>query len=189
MASPSPKGGNHMRVHNRDGMDARCSYVVYSSSNELVAIDLVGAETQVKAIAASLASGNLVWIEGAYSPFKYTGRVAFLREVLRESPPLLRWHAVPALSENDPLIPVFGWDSVLPKTDAFVGAVARWTIWPVLPEWGEPLLVSAARSGFIRPLQYFNMDYAFLIDTTKEWDELINGLLRQGIIRPPEPDR
>jgi hypothetical protein len=163
-------------------MQARYSYAVYDE--DLVALDLIGADSAVKAIHATLRQGKPVWLDG-WMRRKMAVDFRTERTVLENSPPLFRWHIVPVLSENDPTIPVYGWDNILPREQALVGALARWTVWPVLPEWAEILLRLGRENDLIRDMRGEGVDYAFWL-STQGWGEVIDQAVKDGLL--PFPD-
>jgi len=172
------------KVKNKDGMQCRYSYAVYDGE-DLVALDLIGADSAVKAIHATLRQGKPVWLDG-WMRRKMAVDFRTERTVLEANPPLFRWHIVPVLSENDPAIPVYGWEDILPREEALVGALSRWTVWPVLPEWSEVLFRLGREHDLIRDMRgREGVDYALWVSTTG-WDAVIDQAVKDGLL--PLPD-
>ena len=176
------------KVKNKDGMEAWYSYAVYDARDGddiLVAVDLIGADVAVKAIHATLRQRKPVWLSGYWSRLKMAVDFRTERTVLEADPPLFRWHVVPVISENDDRIPVYGWNDVLPRKDALVGALSRWTVFPVLPEWSETLFRLGIANDLIRGMVgREGVDYAFWLSTTG-WDPVID----QAVKGSPFPNR
>lgn len=174
------------QVINGDGMACRYSYVVYDGE-ELLAMDLIGAEVAVKAVAATLVQGKKVKLDGDWRQKRIPRQtqVSTIRTVLEQEPLLCRWHVVPQPSENDLAVAVYGWEEILPAADAFVGALGRWTVWPALPEWGDTLYDLGRRQDLIKQLESEGMDYAFCI-FTEGWDQVIDQAVKEGLLPFPE---
>lgn len=177
------------KVVNGDGMTAAYSYAV-SHKGDLMALDLIGSDVEVKAIHATLVQrkavkiGNISW-RGLTIPSGMEVRT--VRTVLQPDPLLCRWHVVPQPKEDDLSVPVYGWDEVLPAADAFIGALGRWTIWPTLPIWAESLyqLGQEARPALVTRLaDSEGVDYAFSLDTAG-WDEIIDRAVKEGQLPLP----
>jgi len=173
------------KVKNKDGMQARYSYAVYDGE-DLVALDLIGADSAVKAIHATLRQGKPVWLDGHWGRKRMVVDFRTERMVLEANPPLFRWHVIPILSENHPTIPVYGWEDILPREQALVGALARWTVWPVLPEWAETLSRLGREHDLIHDIpNREGVDYAFWLSTTG-WDAVIDQAVKDGLLSFPD---
>lgn len=170
-------------ISNADGMTAYSSYVVWTANDgELVACDLIGAETAVKAIAASLYQGKKVDVVVHYSrALRPWGDFKVVRTVLTTKPNLYRWHIVPVVSPDAPAVPVYGWEAVCPASEAVAGALARHTIWPVLPEWAS-VLHELGWDGCLSTLHCAGVDYALLV-SKDGWDRIIEFGIRQGRLK------
>lgn len=162
-------------VRNSDGVEAFFSYVV-CDGEALYALDIVGAESSVKAIYASIVQGHPVWLFG-WRQRRCRIRVRAKKFVLASPPPLLRWHVIPVMSPHDPFAIVYGWGR---PEDALARALNRWTVFPLLP--AEPLYSLAEEYGLIRFLDYSEgVDYAFSISlSVQEWSEAIDHGIKDG---------
>jgi hypothetical protein len=169
-----------LSIYNGDGMCCRYSYAVYDGE-ELLALDLIGAESEVKALNATLVQRKPVTLKGTWGR-KRVGReqeIDVLRTALEDRPPLYRWHVVPIPSEQDPGLVVYGWEDILPPAGALVGALANWTVWPTLPEWGEALYRLGREADLVQAVERAGVDYAFRV-WTAGWDDVIDRAIRDG---------
>jgi hypothetical protein len=166
-------------ISNKDGMRALASYVVYDTSEGIVAMDVVGAETAVKAIVASLHLGRDVTVDiGWPQRLCVATRFRVIRSILAAG--LYRYHVVPTFSPDAQRIPVYGWNAVRSEQDALVGALARWTVYPVLPEWAEALFQLGVELGLVRWMWKAGaVDYAFWVES-QGWEEAINRGISEG---------
>ena len=168
------------RTRNSDGMACFTSYLVSTYDHEIVAMDLIGAEVEVKAVWASIVSGRRVTFDGYRRLSAPLYPVVTVRERLDGStPPLVRWHIVPQVGEDE--IAVYGWEEIS-FSDALFGVLSRYSIWPVLPEWSHALTVLGEEHGLIRPLYRTGCDYAYRV-SLQGWDKALEDGLRQGTIR------
>jgi hypothetical protein len=174
------------QVHNADGMAARYSYAAYHD-DELLAIDLIGAESEVKALAATLIQHKWVKLSGTWGRKRVCGEteIDVLRTTLEDRPALYCYHVMPAPSENALMLAVYGWEEVIAPANALIGALANWTVWPTLPEWGEPLYRLGREAGLVKALDHKGLDYAFAV-STQGWDGLIDRAIKAGGLTFPE---
>ncbi len=165
-------------ITNRDGIEALVSYCALDlRMNEICALDLIGAEAAVKAVHASIVQGHPVVLFGNRRGVREGFRT--LRMVLRRDPPLHRWHIVP--QPGDDTLVVYGWEDVLPAPAALAGALARWTIWPVLPAWGKTMLRLGLERGLVQELDRIGLDYAYQVSIAG-WDQVLDEAVRTGEI-------
>lgn len=174
-------------IRNKDGMLAQYSYIVYHR-DVLVACDLIGAEVSVKALYATIVAAKEVRF-GRFgrsaAQIERSGGVLSVRTTLARNPDLFRWHVAPVLSENDITIPVYGREDHLSPTDALVGTLARWTVWPTLPEWGEGLYRLGREHELITLLKHEGaVDYAFTV-ASNGWGDVIDQSVQDGTLPFP----
>jgi hypothetical protein len=102
-----------------------------------------------------------------------------------QAPLLCRWHVIPEPTENDLSVIVYGWEDVMPATDAFINALGRWTVWPTLPVWAESLYRLGWRSQLLHRLKCEGVDYAFAL-AAEGWDEVIDRGVKEGTLLIPD---
>ena len=173
------------KIANRDGMAAQYSYIVYSAE-DLLAIDLVGADAAVKAVGATIIQRKKVQVDTTWRWLRVPkdAEISVLRTVVEPDPPLFRWHIVPHPSDHDLSVVVYGWKAILPAANAFIGALGRWTVWPTLPEWGMTLYVLGRQHDLIKKVNSEGVDYAFAISTVG-WDTVIDQAVKTGRLLVP----
>ncbi|MBN1180506.1 MAG: hypothetical protein JXD18_14955 [Anaerolineae bacterium] len=181
------------QITNGDGMSCRYTYAVYSG-NDLLAVDLIGADAAVKAVWATLIQHKKVKLDTSWRQMRVPREmeISTLRTVLEQEPLLCRWHIIPCIrdvvpqpSENDLSVVVYGWEVPLPADDAFIGALGRWTVWPTLPGWAKPLYDLGRASGLVERLDSEGVDYAFAVTTTG-WDAVIDRAVKEGRLLIPD---
>lgn len=174
-------------ISNSDQMTAHFSYAVWTRE-KLVACDIIGAETALKAIYASLCQGKKVNIIIQYArTLEPWGNFRVVKTVLTVNPNLYRWHLLPVISSTD-TIPVYGWNAICPAAQAVANVLDRYTIWPVLPEWAEDLFKMGQASlpvwNAVTDLESVGVDYAFLVRADR-WETIIADGVREGRLKLP----
>lgn len=173
------------QVVNRDGMACKYTYAVYDDE-DLLAIDLIGADVAVKAVHATLVQNKKVKLDGSWQQKRLPDmNVTTVRTVLEQDPLLCRWHVIPEPTENDLSVIVYGWEDVMPATDAFINALGRWTVWPTLPVWAESLYRLGWQSQLLHRLKCEGVDYAFAL-AAEGWDEVIDRGVKEGTLLIPD---
>lgn len=166
-------------VKNTDGMTCFSSYMLFTYDNELIGMDLVGAETSVKAVWASIMSRKQITL-GYRRLSAPIFPVTTVREKLcGNSLPLLRWHIVPLQQEGQ--IVIYGWNALMTLDQALYGALSRYSVWPVLPEWFPVLTELGQEHNLLRPIRYMGCDYAYIVDLT-DWSAVFNEAISKHLI-------
>jgi hypothetical protein len=169
-----------MTFRNPDGMECFASYLVRTYDNEILAVDLIGAETAVKAVWASLMARR--HINYGYQRLVLQANRSWMtvREKLdNNGPGLVRWHVMPRIDDDS--VVVFGWNNVIPFPQALYGVLSRHSVWPVLPEWSEALFALGHEHNLIRPLHADGCDYAYLVNLSG-WDNALDEGVKNGLI-------
>lgn len=161
-------------IRNQDGMECYSSYIVRTFDAELCAMDLIGPETAVKAIWASVMMKKPIWrgyTKILPSPFTLT--------TIRERAGLVRWHIVPQIEEEVAII--YGWEQNISFGEALYGVLSRYSIWPVIREWQSALVSLGQEHNLIRPLWADGCDYAYRVELTG-WDNALNDGIARGLL-------
>lgn len=164
-------------LKNPQGMAAQCSYVVYDD-NTLYALDLIGPESAVKALAASIYEKNrrLLWGHRAY--LADPGLVGTGKETLCQRPHLYRWHFSVRPSPNEPLVLVYGFGRQTPE-QALLAALQQHTPWPARPDW-ELLYQAGLETDLVLPLKTAgSVVFAFHL-VSAGWEKVLDTLAKSG---------
>ncbi len=164
-------------LKNPQGMAAQCSYLVYDQDT-LYALDLIGTESAVKALAASIYEKNrrLLWGHRAYSPDPRL--VCTQKETLCYSPNIYRWHFTVRPTPADPLVLVYGFGRQTPE-QACLAALQQYTPWPARPDW-ELLYYAGLDQELIVQLETAgSATFAYQV-VIAGWEKVLDTLARTG---------
>ena len=131
-------------IFNSKGMAAKSSYAVWTDSEEYITLDMMGAETAVKAIWSAVfhngGKGILSYREDNYNKrlrkLEIEGvNYSVRKEVLLHQPVYHRWHLVPELSKDSSVRYIWSfekdWDVIL---EQFSFAM-QMSIFPIQKDW------------------------------------------------------
>lgn len=167
-------------IKNHQGMQAHSSYAVYSRDT-LYALDLIGAEIAVKALAASIYERNRRLLLGGGAYATDAALVCTQKETLYQNPHSYRWHFSVRATPTDPLLLVYGFGRQTPA-EALLAVLQQQTPWPARPVWGEPLYQAGQQHELISPLQYHgSVTFAYHV-TVAGWDTVLSDLARHGTL-------
>jgi hypothetical protein len=193
-------------IRNNDGMEALVAQIAADKWNQdLHFLSMVGSLTAVKAIWASLQAGRKLSVAGSLhlvlSPHKKDKWVTIKGTLYNGR--MRHWLIVkvPTLAMDYPVLPIWKFNGNGPefitdpeqweeadKHQILVEYLRLYTLWPVLPEWGEALWEAGCGNHdcwdggkLIHPLTYRGMPWAFRVSSLG-WDGVIDSLVKQGAI-------
>jgi hypothetical protein len=195
----------HLVVRNKDGMEAILAHLAADRyGQELHFLSMVGSLTAVKAIWASIQGGKNVQVAGntwmTLSPDKQDKWITI--KGMLYGGKMRHWIMVrvPQLAMDYPILPIWKgngsglafipdpeqWEEQGDKARTLVEYLKLYTLWPVIPEWGEALWEAGMDTKYtgrklIRSLDTYNLPWAYAVNSMG-WDQLIDELVKEGEI-------
>ncbi len=171
------------KVMNHKGITAMASYAIYDKEcQELYAFDVIGGETTVKAVFATVKgqSGRLsIQPEGQrYALLVHTVNELCYKvdkQTLARDPALFRWQFRVEPTPNDPYLLLYGFagNAGAPAGQLLIELLRQYTAWPVLPCWWPQLFGLGERAGLISPLAHTdNVAFAWKVQVGG-WDAVL----------------
>jgi hypothetical protein len=167
--------------------------------NKVHAVQLVGVQTAVKAIWATLVSGNNLSFRGGMyinTSNPRTDQFLTIRGATLDNR-FKAWFAYlnPSLNDVFTILPIYQYDqhkdsfSSLPhdrwdegdKLNVFIRFLADYTLWPVRPEWAEVLWKQGEYLGLIQEIATAGFPWAYSVEKVG-WDEVINAGAQDGTL-------
>jgi hypothetical protein len=167
-----------LRIKNKQGMMALADAAAITPDYKIAYLSLVGAQTAVKAIWASVISRRTP-LTLDYKTIYGDGDAEYvvLRHTLAQG--VHRWVLFPDPGPSAPyllLIPLQG----LTTEAQLVHLLNQHTLWPVRAEWGETLLERGkAENLVVELIVYGNLPWAYAVNPIG-WDEVIDAAAQAG---------
>jgi hypothetical protein len=178
-------------IYNPKGMAAKSSYAIWTDSEEYVTLDMMGAESAVKAIWSAVVhnggKGILSYRENGINKRLRKMEIEGVnyivkKESLLHHPIYHRWHLIPELSKDSSVRYLWtfdkDWDVLI---DQFYLAM-QMSIYPIQKDWVRPLFDCGFDNEIITKLQHtINIGFAYEIQMNA-WEEIINDMLLGRLI-------
>lgn len=165
-----------VHIKNKHGMTALCDGAALTNDRRIVYLSVIGAQTAVKAIWASVVARRPVYIRYCQACGEEGVDYVVLKYVLAQN--VHRWVMFPNPSSDAPylpLLPLCGMDApaLLPHL------LNQHTIWPAKQVWGKVLMTRGLKAGLVKECQSFGIPWAYTVCPTG-WDEVIDAAARAG---------
>ncbi len=173
-----------LEIENRKGMMVGATAVVVTPDKRIAFLSIIGAQTAVKAIWASVLNRRAVLhVSGCRDYYYGDGDVEYVTLKQSPAPGVHHWVMYPEPGPSAPfllLIPLG-----MSKEEQLVELLNQHTLWPVKDEWGEMLWEKGIIAGddgtcLIQELEvHGNLDWAYAVSTIG-WDDVIDREARSG---------
>jgi len=173
-----------LEIKNRKGMMVGATAVVVTPDKKIAFLSIIGAQTAVKAIWASVLNRRtLLHISGCRDYYYGNGDVEYVTLKQSPAPGVHHWVMYPEPGPSAPFLLFIPLG--MRKEEQLVELLNQHTLWPVKDEWGSTLWekgIVADDDGvcLIQELTvHGNLDWAYAVSTIG-WDDVIDREARSG---------
>ncbi len=173
-----------LTIKNRKGMSVGVTSAAVTPDKRIAFLSIVGAQTAVKAIWASVLNRRaLLHISGRGNYYYGDTDVEYVTLKQSPAPGVHHWVIYPEPGPSAPyllLVPLG-----MSKEEQLVNLLNQHTLWPVKDEWASTLWEQGIIAGdddvcLIRQLKvHGNLDWAYAVSTIG-WDDVIDREARNG---------
>ncbi|MCP4643656.1 MAG: hypothetical protein GY851_24630 [bacterium] len=173
-----------LTIKNRKGMAVGITSAAVTPDERIAFLSIVGAQTAVKALWASVLNRRAaLHISGRSNSYYGDDNVEYVTLKQSPAPGVHHWVMFPEPGPSAPyllLVPLG-----MSREEQLVKLLNQHTLWPVKDEWGSVLWEQGITAGdddvcLIRELEvHGNLDWAYAVSTIG-WDDVIDQAARQG---------